>query len=292
MELKTYKNINECRRVWETLSPNRSMFDLWDFRQCFYSRSNNKPFFLAGKEGAEIVGLVPLYFVKSSNEYNYFGGWFPERNSFFLKDRELLSRLLQECPDNTVVEGISPEEVRYHDFLDDEYTYYIDLSKYRNSFEEYFSSFDKKKQKNFKRDIRNIPKYKVYKNRLRDFNRLIELNIKQFDDESIYNNKSTKESIRKMVALAHKKGILEMVSVEINRKIEAIDVGIVFGRWYHVVTGSSNNQKIPNLGKLMTILNIKNAINKKCRYVDFLASSGYWKNQWNFDKEMLFKFVN
>ena len=203
----------------------------------------------------------------------------------------MLSQLLENCPDNTLIEGISPEEARDFSFLEDEYTFYIDLEKYNNKFETYFSSFDKKKQKNFRRDLKSIPKYKIRKNRLKDFNRLVELNIKQFDEESIYNDKITKKSIYKIIDLAHKKGLLQMLSLEMNGKVEAIDVGILFGKWYHVITGSSNNQKIPNVGKLMTVLSIKNAISKKSKYVDFLASSGYWKNQWNFDKEMLFKFV-
>lgn len=291
MELKIYQNINECRKLWDELSPNKNLFDIWDFRQCFYDREDNKPYFIVGREGAEIIGFVPLYFVKSRNQYTYFGGWFPERNSFFLKERSMLPHLLEGCPDNTLIEGISAEEGKYYSFLEDEYTYYIDLSKYENSFEKYFSSFDRKKQKNFKRELKNMPKYKVYKNRLRDFNRLVELNIRQFAEESIYMDESVKNSLRKMVALANKMGILQMISVEVNGKTEGIDVGIAFNDWYHVVVGSSNNQKIPNLGKVMTILSIKNAIANKSKFVDFLASSGYWKSQWNFDKEMMFKFI-
>ncbi len=291
MELKIYKNINECGRLWEKFSPNRRLFDMWNFRLCFYDKRNAQPYFIAGKERGKVVGVIPLSFVKNTNQYTYFGGWFPERNSFFLRDKTKLAELLEQCPYNTLIEGIDPVENGYCNFLDDEYTYFIHLSKYHSDFERYFSSFDKKKQKNFRRDLKNIPKYKVYHNRVKDFKRLVELNIRQFDGESIYNNESLKGSVRKMIALANKKGMLEMVSVEINGKVEAVDIGVLSGKWYHVLTGSSNNQKIPNLGKLLTMLDIKNAISKKARYVDFLASSGYWKSQWNFDKEMLFKFV-
>ena len=291
MELKIYKNINECGKLWERFSHNRKLFDMWDFRLCFYNKNDNQPYFIAGKERGKIVGVIPLSFIKSSNQYAYFGGWFPERNSFFLKDKTKLAELLEQCPYNTVIEGIDSLEKGYYNFTDDEFTYFIDLSKYNASFEQYFGSFNRKKQKNFRRDLKNIPKYKVYYNRLRDFNRLIELNIGQFNEDSIYNNKAFTDSIRKMIMLANKKGMLQMVSVEINGKTEAVDVGIMSGKWYHVITGSSNNQKISNIGKLMTVLDIQNAIEKKAKFVDFLASSGYWKSHWNFDKEMLFKFV-
>ncbi len=291
MELKTYQDINQCRKLWERFSPNNKLFDSWDFRLCFYNRQHEEPNFLVARERRDIVSVMPLGFSKRLNKYTYFGGWFPERNTFFASNKGSFNQILEYCPDNTIVEGIDPEENQHYDLSEDEYTYYVDLSKYSNSFDNYFNSFDKKKRKDFRRNLRNIPKYKVYLNRLRDFNRLVELNIRQFDDESMYNDKWLKNSIRKMIELAQKNGILQMISVEINGKVEGIDVGILFGQWYHVVTGSSNNQKIPNLGKLMTVLSIKNAIAKKSRYVDFLASSGYWKDRWNFDKAMLLKFV-
>ena len=291
MEIKIHKSISECGALWQTFSPNRRLFDIWDFRLCFYNRNEQLPYFISGKEKGKVIGAIPLSFNKKTNQYNYFGGWFPERNNFLVNDKTKLSNLLEQCPYNTTIEGIDPNEKTYCNFLDDEYTYFIDLSKYGYDFDKYFASFDKKKQKNFKRELKKMPKHKVYYNRLRDFNRMVELNIRQFDEDSIYNSKELKNSIKKMLMLANKKGMLEMISVEVNRKVEAVDIGVLFGKWYHVITGSSNNEKISNIGKLMTFLDIKNAISKKARYVDFLASSGYWKNQWNFQSEMLFKFM-
>ena len=291
MEFKIYKNINECRKLWNHLSPNSSLFDVWDFRQCFYNRNDYELHFVVGRNGKEIQGLVPLYSLKSSNKYTYFGGWFPERNSFFLKDKAVLSQLLQNCPDNTSIEGIDPHEGSNFSFSEDEYTYYLDLFKYDNNFDNYFNSFDKKRRKNFKRELGNIPKYKVHYNRLKDFKRLVELNIKQYDEDSVYNNENIKKGIYKIMKLANENNSLEMISVEINGKVEAVDVGVLFGKWYHVITGSSNNEKITNLGKLITVLSIKNALKKKARIVNFFASSGYWKDMWSFEKEMLLKFT-
>ncbi len=290
MEFKTYNNLNDCARIWSALSANQKIFDFWDFRRCFFSKDSHKPHFIVGKDKGKIAGVLPLWLDISENEYNYFGGWFPERNSFFASDGSKISELLSKSPDKTSVEGIDPREIKYYNFSGDEYTFYLDLARYGYSFDNYFSSFDKKKQKNFKRDLKRIPKYRIHVNKLRDFDRLVDLNINQFEEDSIFNKKSTRNGILKMIKLAHKRGILRMLSLEINKKTEAIDVGVQCGEWYHVVTGSSNNQKIPNIGKLMTVLSIKNAIAKKARYVDFLASSGYWKSFWGFEKEMLLKF--
>ena len=94
-----------------------------------------------------------------------------------------------------------------------------------------------------------------------------------------------------MAELASHMGVLDMASLEINGRTEAVDIGIFYGGWYHAVIGGANNQKIPGLGKLMTMLDIKNAIGKGASFVDFAATSGHWKEMWNFDSEMLLKFV-
>ena len=291
MEIKIYKNINECHKLWEKFSPTKSLFDVWDFRQCFYNKEDNKPYFITGRERGKIVGVVPLCFIESKNQYAYFGGWFPERNSFFVRDKTKLGQLLEQCPYNTCIEGIDPAESNFYNLLEDEHTYFIDLLKYDNDFDKYFGSFSKKRQKNFKRELKNIPPYKVHHNRLKDFKRLVQLNIMHYDKDSVFHNDTIKNGLHRMMKLANRNKLLEMISVEINGKTEAVDIGVLFGKWYHVITGSSNNNKIPNLGKLITVLSIKNAISKKARYVDFFASSGYWKDMWSFEKEMLLKFT-
>lgn len=291
MKFKICQDIDECRVFWNKLSTKKKLFDMWDFRSCFYDRKDNQPYFIIGYERKKEVGFIPLCFVKSKKQYNYFGGWFPERNSFFLKDKTKIAKFLEHCPENTVTEGIDPAEGRYYSFLEDEYTYYLDLSEYGNSFEGYFSSLSKKKQKNLRRELKKIPPHKIYHNRLKDFDRLVELNIKQYGEDSKFNNKATRSGMNKLANLAHKCGILEMISLEINGRTEAVSMGIACGEWYYSIIGAANNQKIPNLGKLMTVLDIKNAIAKKARFVDFFATASYWKSIWELDREMLLKFV-
>ena len=290
MELKVYRNVNDCARLWNHFTPHQHMFDSWDYRACFYDRQEAKPHFIVGRDKRKIVGVIPLAYSRKDDDYSYFGGWFPERNSFFFSDKSKLGQLLQECPDKTLIEGIDPGEAKYYNFSEDQYTYFIDLAKYGYNFEKYFSSFDRKKQKNVKRDLKNLPKYKVYYNRTRDFKRLVQLNIKQFEDDSVYKREWMKNGVKKMILAAQKKRMLQMISVEVNGKVEAVDVGFKYKNWYHVVTGAANNQKIPNIGKLMVVLDIQNAIAKKVRYVDFLSSYDHWKKQWGFDSQMLFKF--
>ncbi|HLG24671.1 MAG TPA: GNAT family N-acetyltransferase [Candidatus Nanoarchaeia archaeon] len=292
MKIKIVRNQDQCRKIWRSLSPRKRVFDIWDFRACFHNSSTSRPYFLVAYDKDRLHGMVPLSLLKGKNKYIYFGGWFPERNSFFMRDKTDLKKLLDRCPKNTLIEGIDPEERPHYNFIEDEYTYYLNLPKYDNNFDTYFASIDKKKQKEIARNVKDLPKYTVSYNRTEDFERLVELNIKQYDGDSLFVNKELKESLFNLVATAKKKRALQMVSVRVKGKVEAVDLGIMTDGWYSTIIGGANSQKIPNIGKLMTMLDIKNAIRRKAKYVDFLATSGYWKSIWNFDKEMLLKFSN
>lgn len=292
MDFKICKNINKCEALWKSFSPNERLFDVWDYRECFFDKGEHEPHFIVGYNDGEVEGFIPLVFVKSKNQYNYFGGWFTaERNSLFVKYKTKLLDFLEQCPENTYIEGLDPKEGNYYKFLSDEYTHYLDLSRYDYSFETYFSSLDKKRQKNLRHELKNLPEYKIYYNRVRDFKRLVELNIKRYEDDSKFHDRTITNGISKLIKLAHEKGILDMISVEINNKVEAVDIGAVFKGRYYALIGSSNYQKIQNLGKLMTILDIKSALTKKARFIEFGATADHWKNMWEFDKDMLLKFV-
>lgn len=292
MDFKISKNIDECKALWNLFSPNDRLFDIWDYRACFFDEREHELNFIVGYNANGVDGIIPLVFVKSKNQYTYFGGWFTaERNSLFVKDKTKFLDFLEQCPPNTFIEGIDPREGAYYNFLDDEFMHYLDLSKYNNNFEEYLSSLDKKRQKNLKSELRNLPEYKVYYNKIRDFKRLVELNVKRYEDDSKFHDKTITKGIFKLIKLAHEKGILDMISIKIDNKIEAVDIGVVFKGRYYALIGSSNYQKIPNLGKLMTVLDIKSAIAKKARFIEFGATADHWKKMWEFDKDMLLKFV-
>ena len=291
MEFKICQDSTECKKLWNSFSSSERLFDLWEFRICFYDDNEQTPHFIAGYDKEKLIGVLPLCFVISQGIYTYFGGWFPERNKFFLKDKQHLQKFLEQVPKNTLIEGIDSSEGQFYNFLEDEYTYFLDLKRFGNDFEKYFSSFDKKKQKNITRDIKSIPKYNLFRNRTKDFARLVELNRMQHEDDSKFNDDAIAKGIQKLIEFAKKKKALDLISVEINGKTEAVDLGIIYNKWYYSLIGGVNTRKIPNLGKLMIILDIKAAIEKKADCIDFSATSGHWKSAWNFQKEMLLKFV-
>lgn len=273
-------------------SPNQRLFDVWDYRACFFDGNGQDLHFIAGFSKGNPEGIIPLVLSKKTNQYNYFGGWFTaERNPLYIRDKSKITQFLEQCPENTYMEGLDPAEGKSYNFPEDEFTHYLDLSKFNYSFDEYFSSLDKKRQKNLRYDLKSIPEHKVYHNKTGDFKRLAELNIKRFEEDSKFNDSAVMSGVSKLIKLADKKGILDMISVEIAGKVEAVDVCAMFKGRYYALIGSSNYQKVPNIGKLMTVLDIKSAMAKKAGFIEFGATADHWKKMWNFDKEMLLKFV-
>lgn len=292
MDFKICKDIGECKALWSLFSPNERLFDNWDYRACFFDGNLHEPYFIVGCSSNGVEGFIPLVYVKGKNQYNYFGGWFTaERNMLFAKDKTKIADFLGQCPENTYIEGLDPGEGNYYNFLNDEYTHYLDLCKYGCSFEAYFGSLDRKRQKNLKYELKNLPEYKIYTNRIQDLNRLIELNVRVFENDSQFNDEAVKKGILNLAKLLNKDGILDMISVEINNRVEAVDVCAVFNGRYYALMGASNYQKIPNLGKLMTALDIKSAMAKKAGFIEFGATADHWKKMWDFDKDMLLKFA-
>jgi CelD/BcsL family acetyltransferase involved in cellulose biosynthesis len=78
--------------------------------------------------------------------------------------------------------------------------------------------------------------------------------------------------------------MLHTLTVEINGKIEGVEIATKYKNHYYVINGGFN-PKIRNLGKLLIIEHIKRAISLDAEQVDFLVGDTGWKDLWNLDKE-------
>ena len=64
MELKVYRGINDCARLWNHFTPNQHMFDSWDYRACFYDRRRQSRISSSNRDKRKIVGVIPLAYSK------------------------------------------------------------------------------------------------------------------------------------------------------------------------------------------------------------------------------------
>ena len=288
LTFKTVTDLIECKKLWEKLSTKEILWDLWDFRYCFH---NSKFNFILGMDNNKEIGIIPLVFDKEEDTYIYFGDTFPEQNKFLLKDKKLISKFLGNCPEGTSIYYISEPEAKFYEFILGEKRYFLDLGKYEHSFDNYLKSFTKKHRKNLRYDLMKLKEkgYEILINNINDFEKLIFFNKQIFGKESDYNNEEFVLSMKKIIKLAVKMKILDIISVKIGNKTEAVSLGVFYNKCYYVL-GVGRNKEIKNLGKLLISEQIKNDIKHKCNEVEFLSTESNWKELWNLDSEQMYEY--
>lgn len=292
LKFKIITDEKECKSLWEKFSPNHVLWDLWDFRFCFHK--NNFSFnFILGIDGERQIGLLPLVFDKDSEVYTYFGDTFPEQNKFFLRDKKTMKSFLKNCPEETQIYYIDSEEAKYYDFKQGEKGYFLDLEKYGCDFENFIMSFKKKHRKNLRYDLKKLKEkhYTIEKNRIDDFEKLVQLNKERFGNDSDYNEQDFVSGIKQIMDISNEKNILDMISIKIDGDTEAVGLGVFYNKVYYVL-GTGRNSEIKNFGKLLISEQIKSAVLHKCNKIDFMSTEANWKELWNLDSNQMYEFIN
>src|SRR3989338_6121132 len=223
MEFEVVSTQKECRELWEKFSSKGILWDLWDYRICFHDE-NFRFNFILGIEDNSNVGLLPLVYDRKECYYTYFGGEFPEQNKFFLNDKAILPQFLERCPKGTEILYIDSEESSYYDFQPVEKRYFLNLKKHGSSFDRFIGSFTKKHRKNIRYDLKKLQErnYKILHNAMHAYETFVELSKKRFGKESNYHDENFAISMGKLVSTAEKMKLLDIISVEIGKVMEAV----------------------------------------------------------------------
>ncbi|MFH1721865.1 MAG: GNAT family N-acetyltransferase [Candidatus Altiarchaeota archaeon] len=293
MEFFFENEIDNCQTLWESFSPRKTLFDDWEYRTCFYEGYKNQPHFIVGKENGIPTGILPLWYEKKGKYYTFFGGLFPENNTFFLRDKSQINSYLSECPVETWLCYIHASEKEHYPFAETETKYYLDMSLYDCDIERYLSCFDKKHRKNLRYDLKQLAKlnYSFRYNQISDFEKLIELNKKRFGGESDYSEDEMIQSMHHMMNTALSKGELNLVSLIIDDKPEAVEFAISYDGTYTILSGGRNIE-IENIGKPMVLEHIRNALAQGISKIDFLSSDTGWKKSWHLKEEPVYEYKN
>jgi len=294
MKFKSVKNLKECKILWNLFSPKKSLWDLWDFNECFLRTQVHSPNFIVGFENEKPVGVLPLWYDSSDDTYCFFGGYFPEKRIFYLNKSQIHQYLKAVSEDDFVTFwDVAQSEKDCLPFQKGETHFSLNLKKYDFKLDNYFKTFNKKHRKNLRYDMKKIellkPQIKI--NDLKDYPKLVQLNKNRFGEESDFHDPEQEEGILKLINLAKNKNMLNLVSILIDGKVEASEIAVIYNDVYYVLGGGAN-LKIKNLGKYLNLAHIKQAIEKKIPIVDFMTSDSGWKRLWKLDEEQLYNYVN
>ncbi|MBU0763144.1 MAG: GNAT family N-acetyltransferase [Candidatus Altiarchaeota archaeon] len=287
------KDILRCERLWKEYTPSKWLFDEWDYRICLNAGYGYEPYFIVGEKNGERVGVLPLWYEIKQNFYTFIGGTFPENNTFFMNDKKDIGAFLNQCPMETLLTGIEPSEAMYYPFKESDPIFFLDMKKYENSLEKYITSFDKKHRKNLRYDLKqfDIRKSEVRTNCLDDFDRMVELNVDRFGEESDLIEPEMAEGIRQLMMRLHERGKLNMITLLLDGVVEAVEIAAIHKGWYYILSGG-RNIKVENCGKKMIVEHIKNAVSIGVDKINFLSTDSGWKSRWHLDTIPTYEYQN
>jgi hypothetical protein len=252
------------------------------------------------EEGGNIYGVLPLSHVDSLDIMTFFPGetwknktWL-ERTPIYAINQDILYRLLSDCTERTHLRYIEydsehlPEQMAVDEIG---YVVYPGLLNYDR--ENYRSRFSNKKFKSIMRDVNTILDMgaSFHINQAEDFELLVEMSIERYGDESYLQDTHFRSSFRDIIGFLNQKGYLRMVSLELEGKTMAVDVGAIYRGVYTIFLGGVFS-RVPGLPKVMNMHHIDYALKNRVYKVDFLCGDFNWKKLWHLDEEPLFKLVS
>lgn len=291
--------LNRCHDLWEMFSPKNSVFDTWDFRYSFWLGYQHRPHFIVLSEGNEIVGMLPLWYESDKEKYFWFGSWWQEDNTFFVKDSKYIRHLLSLSPTPLHINAITSDSIAGScgilNFWEDDPKFILRLQGMRSA-EDFLITLNSKKRYNIRRDCKLIESQhpEVIFDRFDDFDNLIELSKRRFaqkgeetDWEDPRRIKTFREVIRR--GLLKDMYTVRMITVVIKGKIAAVDLITMCNGTYAPLKCGYDVRCFPGIGNFVNVLEINDAIRLGMEKIDFLEVNYGWKDKW-FESVPLFYY--
>jgi hypothetical protein len=281
-------DIDECERLWRQHVPQETLFDLWEYRVCFFDEKCHVPHFIVATRGERFVGMLPLWHDLRDESYEIFGDQLMINRLRLEKD--LLGAFLEQLPMRTYLWWLDAQE--HPAFVPGETRYLLDLEEYGYDMDEYLRKLDRKHRQNLNRDVRafEVLGASVVQNRLEDYDRLIELSRARFQEDSFFSTPQFATGLRRVLEWAEREHKLRMLSIHVKGRCEAVMAAIEHGSHLHLLLGG-NNLEFPSIGKIVIYEHLKAAAERRCRFVDFSTDDCGWKHRWNLLEHPLWEWV-
>ena len=292
-------DLHECGKLWNAFISHRNISDLWEFRICFHRHFHNNPYFLMLEDRKGIAGILPLSYVEELDMFVFFPGeiwkektWI-ERTPVYIRESAFFQELLLSCPERTYLRYIEIDEfMQTQDLEVDEVGYVLYPPNLHFNFDFYRNRFSNKRYKEIKKVIQSFasPNNKFSFNNLEDYDHLVDMSIQHYGSDSYLHDYRFRDGIRDLIHFLHGKGWLRMVSVEIDGKKAAVDIGTLYRGTYTVFLGGTHHDFL-GVAKVMNMNHIEFAFRKGLLKADFLCGDFHWKKLWHLDPEPLYKFA-
>ena len=296
IKIEVVNDIKEAERLWRLLSPEESIYDLWDLRYCFYKHDVQPLFFYVAYDDGEPVGLLPLQQNLNTEVecYEFFAENFTESNRPFVKPtyEHIIPQLFEAAPKVTKIYDILGVDEYTRALPIEDYVYRMDISE-MHDFDDYLATkfANAKKRSNFKRMFTLMDRdheVKVVHNNFADLEILMDLNVKHFGEESYLRTDKERQPFRDLLTLPLD---IQMITIEVDGEKLAASLAIVHkGIYFYLIIGSDIS-KIDNVFKYLTKANLELALNRKSKMFNCALGACNWKDYWHLDKQPQYEFI-
>ncbi|MFZ4631764.1 MAG: GNAT family N-acetyltransferase [Patescibacteria group bacterium] len=295
LSIREVNDLEGAEKLWCALSPNKTIFDEWDFRYCFYKYAPLPLKFLAAYEGEELVGLMPLQ-IHPKHGFEFFAEDPCEENRPFIK-----FGYEKIIPD--LYKAITGPGKAYDITGDDEFTTKFDLEDYKyvlplkgiNNFNDFLESrLEAKRRRSLIKEIETVENNQIISEVINDRDGLLKyleilfnFNTENFKEES-YLLKNDQAPWRDLMSIEFN---WQIVILKVKDTVQAVSLSVLHNNeWHYLITGT-NFKDYPGIGKLLVKINIEEAIKNKADYFDAGLGDCGWKHLWHFDKIEQYLFI-
>jgi len=301
LHYEVVSDLDRCRQLWQEFSPYNNLFDTWDFRASFYHGYQPRLHFIVLKNG-ENLGLLPLQYEKDRGDrgkYFWFGSWWQEETTFFVKDPLYTPILLSLAPQPLLLNAISLDTVfwarDYLDFKMDDPKYILNLEGV-NSLDDYLATFKRVKRKSLKRAKRDIEALhpEIIVNHFSDFDYLVQLSLDRFHqkgEDADWEDPRRVETFREVIRRGQKGNEYQvrMLTVKIGGRVAGVDLIALYKDCYLPLKCGYDVASFPGIGNFVNLYEVEDALSLGMKKMDFLEIGYGWKDQW-FEALPLFKY--
>lgn len=284
MEHLTFKcisDLKEAQIAFEKLSPLTKIADTWLYRYTYYQFFNYPLYFYTAFAGSEPVALLPLQYNPDRGYLEFFGGGYMEDNQIYTKNgfEEAKAILVKQVDQPASLEWMTDDLPGIPNVQIQEYKYEFPLDQIK-SIDDYLERFwNTKPRQNLRAQLRKLEEQNlvIEYNVFSDLDRMAELNIKRFGNESTFLKPHRIDFFKELL----KHFEMQMISISVNG--EKVSIGLsVFYNGIYVGMNSGTDASINGLGKLLTIQKMTQALNLGAHLYDARAENLGWKEAFHF----------
>lgn len=291
LEIQEVTDIEKAEELFRTFSPNETIYDIWEFRFCFYKYFSYPISFRVGYIQGQPTGLLPLQFNTDKGYFEFFGGSYMGNNRVFIVPgyEKYISNFYNSVEGKVKLEWMIGDDTFTQKLEIQDFDYFLNLENFQ-TFDNYLETFALDEVKRKWRKINTQNKIEVITNQFDDLELLFEWNIKKFNDDSSFLMPFRQESFKDVLKIDVIKPYIFTFSIDGIK--QAVSFGLVYNNIYVSVNqGISDTCTIRDMSTYVLLYHIKAALEEKNRYINVLTSDCGWKERWKFSKTPQFQFL-